>query len=436
MDSFYGGKRGFSFILRPNPDDINGYWQTASAIATAAQNKVLKQGEYAIVTEAGDTYSEEHGKLYRITKDSGIELVGKIGNPAPLYGLEITNSTSNNNVQFYFLDDETSKDTEGFKVYWQTNRDENDQIISIGIGFEFPHPVFEVENKPANYFQLVEDQIEAQKPAGMTIAPNSDQSVYYKVENIIPSATYIGTRDSRKSLGTLNLNLGDLWMETIDDTYKIIKVTQRTESIKKLMKKESNFANGLWETAMQFKFPQVSQSTTIYPYTTDDERVMYDILDIDFTNLIDAHIIPKLPYAISSLYLQNSKSLMINLSFINKVYEQSSPFTHYDLYAQTDSEKDIVLQGKIGEPCDLTNFIYWNNRDSISAEDLAEDIQLIRLCIYGTYSTIEQEGYIQHENFIASPFGDFQSANNTTDNILGIIKSFGITWYPPDSEVE
>lgn len=440
MDSFYGGKRGFSFILRPNPDDANGYWQTSSAIATAAQNKILKQGEYAVVTETGSSYTNNHGKIYCVTKESNVELIGKIGNPAPLYGMVVTDDFTDSNEQlFHFLSDNDSKQAEGFTVHWKINMDEHDNPQSIGIGFEFPHPVFEVTNTPANYFQLVEDQIEAQEPAGITITSEDETPVYYQVKNVVPSATYIGTRDRRETLGTLNLNLGDLWMETIDDSYMVIRPTQQTKDLIALMGNSDNFDSNP-DDAVTFGFP-TSSLPTQYPYQTVDGRTMYDVLTVDFTNLITPYLIPKLKYSISSLETQTSKALRLNLAFQNEEYEKRSPFTHYDLYATIGTGEEapqVVLQGEIGKPCNLTNFIYTSNDEPISGTDLASNIVLQMLYIYGSYSTTEQMGSVQHQNFIMPPnyFSIFLvSANNVTSEVLGIMKSFGLTWYPPDQEV-
>lgn len=437
MDSFYGGKRGFSFILRPNPDDVNGYWQTSSAIEAAAQSKILKQGEYAIITETGVAYSENHGKIYRITKDSNIELIGKIGNPAPLYGLEITDDLNGaDDVQFYFLNDNASKEAEGFKVYWKLNKDEHDQPISIGIGFEFPHPVFEVTNIPANYFQSIENQVEAQRPAGISISSNNTKPVYYQVKNVIPSATYIGSEEDRKNLNALNLNLGDLWMETVDDSYKIIKITQITDDIKEMFKILSEDEN---DDSIKFLLsPNNGQPLVIFPYQTYDGRAMWDALEINFEAIQNSFSVPKLKYSIDST-VQTSKALMLNLAFENNKYKEASPFTHFDLYAKTINDDMIVIQGKIGEPCNLNNFVYFSSGENISEEDLAENIVIIKLDLYGTYDSTQHMGSVHHQNFLkaSGPFSIFLiNENNTTGNILETMKSFGITWYPPDSEVE
>lgn len=442
MDSFYGGKRGFSFILRPNPNDENGYWQTTLDIANAAESKILKQGEYAIVTETGAVYSSNHGKIYRVTRDSRIELVGKIGNPAPLYGLEITNDLEGTeDMLFYFLNDEDSKEAEGFRVYWKLNGEDPDHPDSIGIGFEFPHPVFEVENTPANYFQLIQNQISAQEPAGISINSNDENPVYYHVKNVVPSATYIGSEEQRESVGTTNLNLGDLWMETRGrwDLY-YIKRTQTTEDMKKIYQSENNFEEDEYDDSMTISFgPLNSVPPQQWPYVTYDLREMWDALTIDFTTLTTSATIPKLKPAIDSVNAEMSKSLLLNFIFSTEEQEEFNPFTDYDLYAETANGDSIVLQGTIGKKIDLINFIYTATDEPISAEDLTgnnAEITLKTLKLYGKYDSTESLGQVYHTKFVSiiSPFYGFaiDGTTNITENIVPMLKSFGITWYPQE----
>jgi len=71
-NSFYGGKRGFSFILQKNPHNVQGYFNSSEEILTAVKNGDLKYGEYAMVSSG-----EEQGFLYRAVFDN-IVLCGKM----------------------------------------------------------------------------------------------------------------------------------------------------------------------------------------------------------------------------------------------------------------------------------------------------------------------------------------------------------------------
>lgn len=74
MESFYGGRPGFPFILR------KGYYSQQD-IQNAVTNKELVYGDYALID--GDTANTaDRGKIYRVQADLSLMYIGRITSPA------------------------------------------------------------------------------------------------------------------------------------------------------------------------------------------------------------------------------------------------------------------------------------------------------------------------------------------------------------------
>ena len=231
MDYFYGGKRGFSFILRPNQiSGSNGYWRSLNEIRLGITSGWLKYGDYAIITEnvnleEGEDfqYSGNHGKIYRIDRGNNPVLVGKIGNPALLYKLILTNNNENtSNIVFNFLNDEASKAAEGVQGFWKTVQvepeGESDSGWRVGLGFTFPKPVIEFESVTTdNFNEELSTGIEFDEETYRTArnAQGHELPMYFPFKNIIPPNIFIGNYSERTNKDHL-FNTGDLWLRVFD----------------------------------------------------------------------------------------------------------------------------------------------------------------------------------------------------------------------------
>lgn len=454
MDSFYGGKRGFSFILRPNNTVIknsNGgwenkiYWETLADIENGIKNNLLSYGEYAVITETGPSYSSEHGKVYRVNRNNQAELVGKIGNPAPLYGLTVSaDEEGANTTTFQFLNDNLSKTAEGFTVYWKILEDEEGQPQSIGIGFDFPRPVFTVENTPSTLFLLQKD-IE-QLPAGITISPDYQQgSVHYKVDNVIPSSTYIGSEDERLSSSTdvEKLNLGDLWFEEFDAEAGI-GTSQFTQDIKSRFQEvvsepDNDSLVTFWSTN------SITGASYIYDGNRGDLVPKWDVLHCNFyQEENDTSTTPIVNIQIPS----NAVALQINF-ILNDEYETYSPYDRFQMLLDVNG-KDILLQGRIGEKIILGARGMDPEDDyelyPIDPSEAEQPINIKSIDFYNTYyinqyrtasgvlQIARDTGYYIHDTFRRNvydcdrPDEEGHIKNNAND-IINAVLSYGLTWH-------
>lgn len=74
MESFYGGRPGFPFILRKS-------YSSQQDIQDAVTNKKLVYGDYALID--GDTANTaDRGKIYRVQADLSLMYIGRITSPA------------------------------------------------------------------------------------------------------------------------------------------------------------------------------------------------------------------------------------------------------------------------------------------------------------------------------------------------------------------
>lgn len=428
MESFYGGKRGFSFILRSNPDvNSNGYWPNRSSIVEAVNNKQLQQGEYAIITEDGPSQSDEHGKIYRIMKSGNLELIGKIGNPAPLYDLSLINDGYENaqEITFHFLDDSGSWNAHGVKSYWKMIESNGERYI--GIGFDFPRPVFQVENISVNQGQFVQE-VTDNRPAGMTITNEYDSDISqsypmrYNISNVIPASSFIGTMEQRIDANLNNFNLGDLWWESRNKNDLSSISSMEIIDIKK-----DYINNDLMD--MDFSFATPISNTYRLGYMTLNEESFYDALVIN-------DLSPSSEIQLFNNFTQNMslETLLISLSFVNtENYNDYNCFKCYEIVfekppATEESEiTEIALEGELGK---ITSFSFLKtNSEDWEDVDLST-LTLKKIAFFDFYTGTEREGLENHLKLInsPSPFKDFYN-NEATVNIKDIIATitFGMT---------
>ena len=252
MDYFYGGKRGFSFILRPNKaEGSKGYWHSLEEIIDGIQRGWIKYGEYALITEntviddeENFQYTDNHGKIYRIDRGNIPILVGRIGNPAPLYELILTtNDIDAYHVNFDFLDDNESKTAQGITGYWKmtteawpppgegTEEDPSIERQRIGIGVKVPKPVIEFKNISSNNFdEAVKAGIKFDEE---TYEQDQDNGpMYFPFKNTLSPNIYIGTFKERTEKDNL-FNVGDLWLRVFDPDEDSVVGDQTTISLKR-----------------------------------------------------------------------------------------------------------------------------------------------------------------------------------------------------------
>lgn len=74
MESFYGGRPGYGFILR-------GSFTSKKSIADAAEDGTLVFGDYAMVG-GSNPQVPNYGELFRVNEKKGIDYIGKFLAPA------------------------------------------------------------------------------------------------------------------------------------------------------------------------------------------------------------------------------------------------------------------------------------------------------------------------------------------------------------------
>lgn len=85
MDSFYGGRPGYGFVLRGPAS--GGSFTSSGAIQNAVTNGELFFGDYAIVG-GSDSQATGFGNIYRVNEKKGLDLIGNIS--APVFALTPT----------------------------------------------------------------------------------------------------------------------------------------------------------------------------------------------------------------------------------------------------------------------------------------------------------------------------------------------------------
>lgn len=78
MDSFYGGRPGYGFVLRGPAS--GGSFTSSGQIQNAVTNGELFFGDYAIVG-GDDSQVAGFGNIYRVNEKKGLDLIGNISAP-------------------------------------------------------------------------------------------------------------------------------------------------------------------------------------------------------------------------------------------------------------------------------------------------------------------------------------------------------------------
>lgn len=78
MDSFYGGRPGYGFVLRGPAS--GGSFTSSGAIQNAVTEGELFFGDYAIIG-GDDSQVAGFGNIYRVNEKKGIDLIGNISAP-------------------------------------------------------------------------------------------------------------------------------------------------------------------------------------------------------------------------------------------------------------------------------------------------------------------------------------------------------------------
>ena len=164
MESFYGGRPGYAFILK-------GKYSNTTEMETALNTGRLKYGEYALITD-DKRMSNEHGNIYRATSSkseslNGFQLIGNMTAPAPLYPLEFSNNITGgktiswepvpgykneNNVEFY-------NDTITGTYTYDTDTDGNRTAISLD--FNFPYSVVDISLEKTTFSPTINEKEDA-----------------------------------------------------------------------------------------------------------------------------------------------------------------------------------------------------------------------------------------------------------------------------------
>ncbi len=224
MESFYGGQQGFSFVVKRNPaENHDGCFYNVNEINTAAREGVLRYGDYAIVTNAINDYTIEHGDLYRINTQGTAEKVANISHPAlstlisGFSGVH-SNPPEGQSVEINFLSEEDSKTANKLKMTWTYVTDSDSQIIGIEIGVAAPRPVVDIG--------VQQKQIDTSDPLAIAsnqgIIQESDNSsskpFYYNYQIQLPMRSILVSKDI--NIDTTNLDTGTLCFITSEEKGK------------------------------------------------------------------------------------------------------------------------------------------------------------------------------------------------------------------------
>ena len=438
MNSFYGGKQGFSFILRPNTASSDRYWHSLAEIQALGINRgALKYGDYAVITESGPSYSDEHGKVYRIDNANVPVLVGKIGNPAPLYNIELTDDRKDaQSIVFNFMDETSSRFQTGVTGYWKMIKNENDEDV-IGISFDFPVPAISFTNVPFNNF-------ESNRKAGITRTVNTleNRPMEYFFENVIPPATYIGDIQERYNISNLDpFNEGDLWFQVFNAEEDKITTEQKTILFSSELSQLTNQPN--YEECLKINFSTYAPhgSGPIMVDTTELDILgdaVQDALVCDFS-FFSGEAIDSVLNSLKISNISNFSKISANLSlkdspYVEDIYQDYVlTFIGYSQTEDTDVNADedhmFIVYGKAGEKKAL--IIYGKDMEEVNLSDLIERYDILipyRIVFYNKNNTYADHMTITRQGFPAIYSGN--EDNNTTTLLNNYIKSLGVTFYP------
>ena len=268
MESFYGGKQGYSFIFRPNLERADGYFlalgqstdtpNNDETIWGAIKRSELLPGDYALITELDNTFTEAHGKFYRISETKKPILIGKIGNMCMKYPIQwydsantpssiSNNSNSIQEVDISFLNETESRTAETIKAYWVVDNSSNPPHIAIS--FEMPVPVIDRVSLSSNNLEREVQGTKARDPSAPYLLTLTD--VFPSDSIIMKKSEY--TREKKEKT-----HIGDVWFKVASNineafsrgqqvyTFDLLKELRENASIFK--KENSAFVQGVGVT--------------------------------------------------------------------------------------------------------------------------------------------------------------------------------------------
>lgn len=218
MESFYGGQQGFSFVVKRNPARDNGYFNNLADINNAIATGDLRYGDYAIITNSMNSYTANHGDLYRINTQNQAERVANISHPALAtliseIGEFDDQATGIHTTSINFLTENESKTQETLDVSWKNVLDPQDssKVIGIEIGIKAPRPVIDisVSQKELND----ENPFEIASNTGIVTKENN-KPFYYEYGIELPMRSILVPE--KTEIDTSNLDSGTLCFITSD----------------------------------------------------------------------------------------------------------------------------------------------------------------------------------------------------------------------------
>lgn len=239
MDSFYGGKLGYSFILRPNPNNENGFWNNLNQVRAGISNNTLKYGDYIVLTEENRNFTSESGKIYRITSGDTPECVGRIYNLSSLTPVIWDGEIENGDLttsHINFISESATRFQTDLEAYWELEEDIETGDQKTKLGLRMPQPVINVKTiDGVHQLAYNDDKQEYYKPdiilkkeqLGNKVAP-----FYYNMEVYFPSNSYVGTESDVSFIPTESFRSGDLWMEVYDETTDIVFIKNNIYSVR------------------------------------------------------------------------------------------------------------------------------------------------------------------------------------------------------------
>lgn len=136
MESFYGGRPGYPFILK-------GEFNSQNEIETAANNNELSYGDYAIV--AGENAETQYrGKIYRVIANKKLLEIGRITSPSvstyiDAAGNEIFDENSGAGVQNFKVVAPDNDNTNSKMFFQRISNNDSNGTDTLKIGFSEPY---------------------------------------------------------------------------------------------------------------------------------------------------------------------------------------------------------------------------------------------------------------------------------------------------------
>lgn len=216
MDSFYGGKLGYSFVLRPHPNHNDGYWVSEAAIDAQIATGYLKYGDYVVITNDNNEYTEQSGNLYRIVANANGQLVrAKVGNigtvaaKSPVFWQDNLETSPEQRQNISFMSENSSRIAEVAVGSWEdvTVNDE----VRTSIDLKIPQPVVDCTVESVNQMEAI--GVTAYKQAD--VVWDKVHPYYYNMTVTLPNNVYVGSKNNRILRETYFRN-GDIHLEFED----------------------------------------------------------------------------------------------------------------------------------------------------------------------------------------------------------------------------